>query len=141
MPPMAAPELKMPCAKARSLIGNHTALALVAPGQFPASDTPKRPRNSEKVNNELADGVQYGRQRPNTNGEDETEPYTDPVHDLAEQGLTERIGEGEHVDNDGVFGLGQAQIGRDLRPQNGERASIDVVDHRRDSDKTNDNPP
>ena len=54
MPPMAAPELKIPCASARSLIGNHSAFALVAPGQLPASDTPRRPRKIENVNSELA---------------------------------------------------------------------------------------
>jgi hypothetical protein len=54
MPPIAAPELKIPCAKARSLIGNHSALALVAPGQLPASATPSNPRNSEKLNRPLA---------------------------------------------------------------------------------------
>src|SRR5210317_985098 len=54
MPPMAAPELKIPCARARSLIGNHSALALVAPGQLPASDTPKRPRKIENDNKDVA---------------------------------------------------------------------------------------
>ncbi len=43
--PMAAPELKIPCAKPRSLIGNHSALFFTAPGQFPASATPNKPLN------------------------------------------------------------------------------------------------
>ena len=38
--PKDAPALKMPCARARSLIGNHSAFALVAPGQLPASPSP-----------------------------------------------------------------------------------------------------
>ena len=41
IPPIAAPELNIPCAKARSLTGNHSALALAAPGQLPASATPR----------------------------------------------------------------------------------------------------
>ena len=42
IPPMAAPELKIPCAKALSFTGNHSAFPLAAPGQFPASDTPNK---------------------------------------------------------------------------------------------------
>ena len=34
IPPIDAPELNKPWANARSLIGNHSALDLVAPGQF-----------------------------------------------------------------------------------------------------------
>ena len=41
IPPIAAPELKIPWASARSLVGNHSALPLVAPGQLPASAIPK----------------------------------------------------------------------------------------------------
>ena len=41
---MEAPALKMPCATARSLTGNHSALALVAPGQLPASPRPMTKR-------------------------------------------------------------------------------------------------
>ena len=44
MPPIAAPELKIPCASARSLVGNHSAFPLAAPGQLPASATPKMAR-------------------------------------------------------------------------------------------------
>ena len=35
----------MPWAKPRSLTGNHSALFLTAPGQFPASETPNKPLN------------------------------------------------------------------------------------------------
>ena len=38
IPPIAAPELKIPCAKARSLVGNHSALPLAAPGQLKISN-------------------------------------------------------------------------------------------------------
>ena len=46
MAPTEAPELKIPWASARSLMGNHSALLLVAPGQFPASLTPSIARTS-----------------------------------------------------------------------------------------------
>jgi len=80
--------------------------------------------------------VQNSSQRPDTNREDETEPRTDPVENLAEQGLTERIGERKDVDDDGVVGFGQAKVSRNFRPENRERAAIDVVDDRRERDET-----
>ena len=49
IPPIAAPELKIPCAKARSLVGNQSALLLAAPGQLPASATPKIARKILKL--------------------------------------------------------------------------------------------
>ena len=54
IPPIAAPELNIPCANARSLVGNHSALALVAPGQLPASAKPKTARNILNVNKPCA---------------------------------------------------------------------------------------
>ncbi len=49
IPPMAAPELKIPWARARSLVGNHSALLLAAPGQLPASATPRMERTMLKL--------------------------------------------------------------------------------------------
>ena len=49
IPPIAAPELKIPCAKALSLVGNHSAFPFVAPGQLPASATPKMARKIPKL--------------------------------------------------------------------------------------------
>ena len=54
IPPTAAPELNMPWAKARSFVGNHSALALAAPGQLPASAIPKMDLNIEKLSNPCA---------------------------------------------------------------------------------------
>ena len=48
IPPIAAPELNNPCAKARSCAGNHSALPFAAPGQLPAS---ARPRIDLKIAN------------------------------------------------------------------------------------------
>ncbi len=48
MAPIEAPALKMPWARARSLGGNHSALALTAPGQAPASLTPSMARKMLK---------------------------------------------------------------------------------------------
>jgi len=39
---MDAPALKIPCAMARSLTGNHSPLLFTAPGQFPASPKPNK---------------------------------------------------------------------------------------------------
>ena len=39
--PMLAPELKMPVARALSLLGNHSATVFMAEGKFPASARPK----------------------------------------------------------------------------------------------------
>ena len=50
--PIAAPALKMPWAKARSCGGNHSALALTAPGQLPASDTPSVTRRQSSAPSE-----------------------------------------------------------------------------------------
>jgi hypothetical protein len=49
MDPMAAPLLKMAIAKARSRTGNHSAMTFAAPGQFPASPSPSRKRNTLKL--------------------------------------------------------------------------------------------
>ena len=49
IPPMAAPELKRPCANARSFDGNHSAFPFAAPGQFPASAIPKIERKIAKL--------------------------------------------------------------------------------------------
>ncbi len=43
--PTEAPAPKMPWPSARSRTGNHSAIALVAPGQLPASPTPSKARN------------------------------------------------------------------------------------------------
>ena len=42
--PMLVPELKIPVASARSFLGNHSAVALMAAGKFPDSVTPKAAR-------------------------------------------------------------------------------------------------
>ena len=44
--PMVAPLLNTAMAKARSRTGNHSATALAAPGQFPASPIPRRNRKA-----------------------------------------------------------------------------------------------
>lgn len=49
IPPIAAPELKIPCASALSFVGNHSAFPFVAPGQLPASAIPKIDRNIPKL--------------------------------------------------------------------------------------------
>ena len=48
-PMIEAPELNKPCAKALSLVGNHSAFAFAAPGQFPASAIPSIDLNIEKL--------------------------------------------------------------------------------------------
>src|SRR5687767_15593813 len=52
--PREAPAPKIPCAIARSLAGNHSALLFVAPGQLPASLTPSMARNKLKLVSDLA---------------------------------------------------------------------------------------
>ena len=49
IPPIAAPELKIPWANALSFDGNHSALPLVAPGQLPASAIPRIDLNIAKL--------------------------------------------------------------------------------------------
>src|SRR5687768_4362787 len=48
-PPTAAPVLKMPMPSARSRAGNHSAMALAAPGQLPASPKPSTKRQKAKL--------------------------------------------------------------------------------------------
>jgi len=50
--PIAAPELKMPCASARSRGGNHVAFAFTAPGQLPASLVPSVTRSTASIPSE-----------------------------------------------------------------------------------------
>ena len=45
MAPTFEPELKMPVARARSFLGNHSATVLIAAGKFPASPTPSAARH------------------------------------------------------------------------------------------------
>jgi hypothetical protein len=42
--PMLVPELKIPVAVDRSLVGNHSATALIAAGMLPASPSPRKKR-------------------------------------------------------------------------------------------------
>ena len=44
--PMLVPELKMPVARARSFLGNHSATALIEAGKLPASPSPSTSRDS-----------------------------------------------------------------------------------------------
>src|SRR5258707_8505090 len=52
--PTFEPELKMPVARARSFLGNHSATVLIAAGKFPASPAPRAARATPKPNAELA---------------------------------------------------------------------------------------
>ncbi len=45
---MLVPELKMPVAKARSLLGNHSATVLMEAGKLPASPRPRKKRARAK---------------------------------------------------------------------------------------------
>ena len=40
--PIEAPALNIPCANARSFVGNHSAFDFAAPGQLPASPNPRK---------------------------------------------------------------------------------------------------
>ncbi len=42
--PTLLPALKIPVAKARSFLGNHSAVALIAPGKLPDSPSPSAAR-------------------------------------------------------------------------------------------------
>src|SRR5258706_15629335 len=48
MAPTFEPALKMPVAKARSFLGNHSAVVLIAAGKFPDSPTPRAARATPK---------------------------------------------------------------------------------------------
>jgi len=48
--PMLVPELKMPVASARSFLGNHSAVDLIAAGKLPDSVRPNAPRTQMKPN-------------------------------------------------------------------------------------------
>ena len=45
--PMAVPALKMPMARARSRMGNHSPTAFTPPVKLPGSNTPSRNRKNE----------------------------------------------------------------------------------------------
>jgi len=47
-PPMFEPELNIPVARARSLFGNHSAVALMAAGKFPPSPRPSKILQTKK---------------------------------------------------------------------------------------------
>ena len=46
---MLAPELNIPVASARSFLGNHSAVVLMAAGKLPASPKPNKPRINAKL--------------------------------------------------------------------------------------------
>src|SRR5512140_925823 len=52
--PMFAPELKIPVVSARSFLGNHSAVALMAAGKLPASLRPRNERATPKPNTDPA---------------------------------------------------------------------------------------
>src|SRR6267142_3561168 len=54
MAPMLVPALKMPVAKARSFLGNHSATDLMLAGKTPASPKPSAKRAAAKLKKEPA---------------------------------------------------------------------------------------
>jgi len=54
---MEEPESKMPTARARSRLGNHSETALVAAGQLADSPRPSRKRKTQKPRSPVARGV------------------------------------------------------------------------------------
>src|SRR5215471_10567843 len=52
--PAFVPELKIPVAKARSFLGNHSATALIEAGKLPDSPNPKAKRATPKPKTDLA---------------------------------------------------------------------------------------
>ena len=48
-PPIEAPVLKIAIAMARSFCGNHSAITFAAPGQFPASPSPRKNEQAAKL--------------------------------------------------------------------------------------------
>lgn len=52
--PMFAPELKMPVASTLSFLGNHSAVALMAAGKFPASENPSAALAAPKPKTDFA---------------------------------------------------------------------------------------
>src|SRR5260370_18482347 len=54
MAPMLVPALKMPVAKARSFLGNHSATDLMLAGKNPASPKPRAKRGAGKLTKEPA---------------------------------------------------------------------------------------
>src|SRR5258707_15661252 len=54
MAPMLVPALKMPVAKARSFLGNHSATDLMLAGKTPASPKPSGKRGAAKLTKEPA---------------------------------------------------------------------------------------
>src|SRR5258705_8963315 len=63
MAPMLVPALKMPVAKARSFLGNHSATDLMLAGETPASPKPREERGAAKAMKERA-GARGTGERP-----------------------------------------------------------------------------
>ena len=133
--PTLVPELKIPVASARSFLGNHSAVTLIAAGKLPASPNPSRSR--AKINPATdarigeADerenrrdgrtehrrlGVRHRRQAPDDERDGVALLGPQPVDHPAGEEKRERVRELEREDDVGVVDLAPAKflLQRDL---------------------------
>ena len=69
------PELKMPTALARSSVGNHSVVALMAAGKLPDSPRPRKARAMQKPTTRGDQGVAHRGERPDGDGDGVAESW------------------------------------------------------------------
>ena len=124
---MDAPPLKMAMPMARSRCGNHSAITLAAPGQFPASPRSQKKRARRKAAE--ADNRRVGHRRgtPHNDRQCKAGPRAVTVVQPPGYALAHRIGKQKNCAYPSVLLSGNSDLRAKARKQQPHAATIHVV--------------
>ena len=110
MAPKLEPLLKMPVARARSRLGNHSATVLMEAGKLPASPMPKALRTRTCIEHQAADeGVEDAKNRPDDERKGQAQFGADFIDDPAGEDGHAGVKGGEGGGQIGEVGVGPAE--------------------------------
>ena len=122
------PELKIPVAKARSRLGNHSATALMEPGKFPASPIPSKPHATAKEATPRAKACPMAASDHQVMASAKPIARAQPVDDPPEPQHHDAVGKLEGEDDPTVVALRHAEDLLHMMGEDGDGAAINVVD-------------
>src|SRR6185503_4821931 len=111
------------------LRGNHSATVLIAAGKLPASPRPSAKRAAAKPAT-LPTSVAHGGEAPHCNCERVPDPRAEPIDDRTGRDQPDRVSGLERSDDVAVVDLAPMQLALQLRGEDSQHLTIDVVDGR-----------
>ena len=166
--PTLLPALKMPVARARSFLGNHSLTVLTAAGKLPPSASPRAKRAALKPStvmgisqqpdrerlqgrghpvaqlrfgrDEPGQGVGHRRQAPEQDRQGVTEPDAQAVDEPAGARVADGIGDLEGEDDVAVVDLVPAELLGQIGLENADHLAVDVVEGRGEEQQGTDAP-